>query len=64
MAQKYTFVIKDHMLGGASIKRYYESVVLLIRNPYFAHIAEFNRMKSEGKVGFARKEDFTSKGRW
>ena len=65
VAQKYTFVMKDHMLGGTSIKRYhYESVILLIRNPYFAHIAEFNRMKSEGKVGFAKKKDFASKGRW
>ena len=58
-------VIKDHMnptRGGDSQMSQYDSVILLVRNPYNAHIAEFNREQSNSKRGHAANEAFLSRG--
>ena len=38
----------------------YDSAILLIRSPFKAHIADFNRLKSFSKTGFAAEKDFLS----
>ena len=40
----------------------YDSAILLVRNPYKAHIAEYNRKKTSDKLGYANADDFFSKG--
>lgn len=40
----------------------YEKVILLIRNPYDAFVAEFNR-KMNGHVGNRKDEDFFTTGK-
>ena len=64
IASKFTFVIKDHLFkkdhGNLTM---YHSIIFLVRNPYPAYIAEFNRMKSNSQTGFAKKNDFLSKSK-
>ena len=55
-----TLVVKDHMFQNNM--KIYNSAILLIRNPYKAHIAEFNRQKSSNKTGYATDADFLSEG--
>jgi len=59
-------VIKDHLFsntGGASRLGRYDGLILLIRNPYDAHVAEFNRIHSKSKRGYASNEEFLSESR-
>ena len=54
-----TFVIKDHMLYKDTMRRY-PSAIFLVRNPYDAYVADFNRIYSKDKnpVGFANETTF------
>jgi len=56
-----TIVVKEHMYKNNMKK--YSSAILLVRDPYKAHIAEFNRRKSD-KTGYASEKAFLSKGTW
>ncbi|XP_078485224.1 sialate:O-sulfotransferase 2-like [Ciona intestinalis] len=56
-----TLLVKDHIYTDKRISLFdYSSVVLLVRNPFKALVAEFNRRKSQNHVGFAKPEDFRS----
>ena len=56
--QKRTFIIKNHLFQN-NVKKFH-SVIFLIRNPYDAIVADFNRCFSEkNHVGYASEEAFT-----
>ena len=48
-------VLKDTMSG-------YDSAILLVRNPYKAHVAEYNRIKTSDQIGHAKTDDFFTEG--
>ena len=54
-----TIVVKTHELSGKSSNEY-DKAVLIIRNPFDALLAEFNRRNS-GKTLVASKQSFLSK---
>ena len=52
-----TFVIKNHLFDN-NVEDYH-SVIFLVRNPYDAYIANFNRVESgNNHVGLADARDF------
>ena len=57
----WTLIIKNHMVLKSNMD-VYDSAILLVRNPYKAHIAEYNRKKTSDKLGYAKVDDFFSKG--
>ena len=58
----WTFIVKDHMFVTDSIKDF-ESIIFLVRNPYDAHIAEYNLKQTENQLGSANESDFFSSGK-
>lgn len=54
-----TFGVKDHYIHGKKRSGSYEKAIILIRNPYDAFVAEFNR-KSKGHVGHRNSDDFVT----
>ncbi|CAK8683719.1 unnamed protein product [Clavelina lepadiformis] len=53
-------VVKDHMLNENRMSLY-ESAILIVRNPYDAVVAEFNRVASNrNQTGFASEKQFQS----
>ncbi|XP_076800115.1 sialate:O-sulfotransferase 1-like [Clavelina lepadiformis] len=54
-------VVKDHMMNNNRMSLY-ETAILIVRNPYDAMVAEFNRLATDGnQTGFARENQFQSK---
>jgi len=55
-----TFVIKNHLLEDDLPVTNFTSIIFLVRNPYNAYIADFNRIYSEGQnhVGYAKENAF------
>ncbi|CAK8681177.1 unnamed protein product [Clavelina lepadiformis] len=58
-----TLLVKDHLYPDKqeTLERY-SAIVLLIRNPYHALVAEFNRRKSQSHTGHANYSLFWSEG--
>ena len=59
------FLIKRHPFEQKFLEQFnFHSVLLIVRNPYYAFIAEYNRMKSgKNHVGIADEKMFQTKGR-
>lgn len=55
-----TICVKTHESGRREIEMY-DSVILLIRNPYRSLMAEFNR-KCAGHLGYASDQHWKTKG--
>ena len=53
------FVWKDHMFNNHM--KNYQSAIFLVRNPYDAHTAEFNRLTTNSHTGHASNDAFLSK---
>ena len=58
-----TIVIKTHHHSGRDTSIEYDKAVLVIRNPFDALLAEFNRRNS-GKTSVAPKQLFLSNGKF
>jgi len=56
LKDKQTDIIKDHLFGNQS--PHLEQIILLIRNPYSAIVAEFHRDTSNSHYGIATKKQF------
>ena len=57
-------VVKDHMLANNTMSSY-QSAILIIRNPYDAMIADFNRFASDGDhTAVVSEKRFQSKGKY
>ncbi len=57
-----TICIKTHESGKKEIEAF-DASILMIRNPYKALMAEFNR-KYGGHIGFASQAHWRGKGEW
>ena len=59
------FLIKYHLFNQDIAKQFnFHSVLLIVRNPYNAFVAEYNRRKTgQNHVGTANEEVFHTKGR-
>ena len=55
-----TFIIKDHMLSRDAMSGY-DSAILLVRNPYKAHVAEYHRKITANHLDHAISDAFLSK---
>jgi len=55
-----TLVIKNHWLENKHVAGKFLSVVYIVRNPYDAYVAEFNRLHSAGRthIGHATEKQF------
>ena len=58
-SKRWTFIVKNHMLLMNALGAY-DSAIFLVRNPYKAHVAEYNRMKTYDQLGHAKTSDFFS----
>ena len=58
-----TLVVKDHLFN-TNIDKKYHSLIFIVRNPYDAYVAEFNRQHSNGHVGHAAEKLFATGKRY
>ena len=49
------------MIEGDNMENY-QSVIFVVRNPYDAYMAEYNRQASQNHLGYATETDFRSEG--
>lgn len=58
-----TVVIKDHIMHSSDYTSQYTGAILLIRNPYDAIVAEYNRFRTLSHVGSVGNELLKSRGK-